>query len=121
MSSRAFEIPRPPGGPKATLVIALGALGIAGGSLMAFGGGDSPVRVSYASVRQGDVIATVGAAGNVQSAKIREVGFGTSGTVTKVSVKAGQVVKAGKVLALLDATQAQEQVNAAVASLAAAN
>ncbi|MCW2883913.1 MAG: Membrane-fusion protein-like protein [Streptosporangiaceae bacterium] len=119
MNSRAFPIRRPPGGPR-TALVALGALVIVGGSLMAVGG-DVPARISYVSVRQGNVTATVSAAGNVQSAKIREVGFGTSGTVTKVGVMTGQMVKAGRILARLDATQAQEQVNAAVAALAAAN
>jgi multidrug efflux pump subunit AcrA (membrane-fusion protein) len=120
MSPRAFKISRVPRGHRTALVV-LGALVIVGGSLVAVGGDDSPAPVTYATVRQGDVIATVGAAGNVQSGNIREVGFGTSGTVTKVGVKTGQLVKAGQVLARLDATQAQEQVNAAVAALAAAN
>jgi HlyD family secretion protein len=103
------------------VLASVGVAVLVGGGVLAVSGSSSPVRIAYTSVKQGDVTATVGAAGSVQSGMIREVAFGTSGTVTKVKVKVGQKVTSGQVLATLDSTQATEQVTAAAASLAAAN
>jgi HlyD family secretion protein len=103
------------------VLASVGVAVLVGGGVLAASGNGSPVRVAYTSVKQGDVTATVGAAGTVQSGMIREVAFGTSGTVTKVKVKVGQKVTSGQVLATLDSTLATEQVTAAAASLAAAN
>jgi len=99
----------------------LAAVVVVAGTMLAVGGDASAVKLSYVSVQRGTVTAQVSAAGTVQSGSIRELSFGTSGTVTKVDVAQGQTVKAGQVLATLDSTQAAEQVNAAVAALAAAN
>jgi multidrug efflux pump subunit AcrA (membrane-fusion protein) len=103
------------------VLASVGVAVLVGGGVLAVSGNGSAVRVAYTSVKQGDVTATVGAAGTVQSGMIREVAFGTSGTVTKVKVKVGQKVTSGQVLATLDSTLATEQVTAAAASLAAAN
>jgi len=99
----------------------LGAVVVVGGSLMAVGGDESAARLGLVSVQRGDVTALAGAAGTVQSGRIRELSFGASGIVTKLNVKAGQTVQAGDVLARLDSTQAAADVDAAVAALAAAN
>lgn len=83
--------------------------------------GDAPASgATQAVVRRGNVTATVGAAGNVQSADTRDLVFGTAGTVSEVRVRAGDKVKAGQVLARLDATAAEDQVQVAQAALAAA-
>lgn len=96
-----------------------GAVVMLAGGLVALG--DSPASgAAYAMVRRGDVTATAGAAGTVQSADTRELVFGTSGTVTKVEVEPGSRVRAGQVLARLDDTAAKEQVQVAKAALAAA-
>jgi HlyD family secretion protein len=99
----------------------LGGVIVVGGSLLAAGGDASAVQTTFMSVGRGDVTALASAAGTVQSGRIRELGFGTSGIVTKLNVQAGQKVQAGKVIAQLDSTQATEDVSAAVAALAAAN
>ena len=84
--------------------------------------GDSPARgVAQATVRRGNVTATAGAAGTVQSADTRELVFGTSGTVTKIEVEPGDKVRAGAVLARLDDSDAKAQVDVAKAALAAAD
>lgn len=83
--------------------------------------GDAPASgATQTVVRRGNVTATVGAAGNVRSADTRDLVFGTSGTVREVRVRAGAKVKAGQVLARLDATAAEDQVTVARAALAAA-
>jgi HlyD family secretion protein len=84
--------------------------------------GDAPARaVTQATVLRGDVTATAGAAGTVQSADTRDLVFGTSGTVTKIEVAPGDKVRAGQVLARLDDTGAREQLDAAKAAVAAAD
>ena len=74
----------------------------------------------YATVQAGGVVATVSASGTVQSANTANADFGTSGTVTEIDVKVGDVVTKGQVLAKLDPTAAQDQLNTANANLASA-
>ncbi|WP_329242149.1 efflux RND transporter periplasmic adaptor subunit [Actinoallomurus sp. NBC_01490] len=84
--------------------------------------GDAPARaVTQATVLRGDVTATAGAAGTVQSADTRDLVFGTSGTVREIEVASGDKVRAGQVLARLDDTDAREQLEAAKAAVAAAD
>ena len=73
-----------------------------------------------ARVTRGNVTATVSASGSVASARERSLGFGTTGTVEKIYVKAGDRVRKGQVLARLDDTAARENLEAAKASLEAA-
>src|SRR5690606_24420119 len=73
-----------------------------------------------ARVTRGNVTATVSASGSVASARERSLDFGTTGTVEKIYVKAGDRVRKGQVLARLDDTAARENLEAAKASLEAA-
>jgi macrolide-specific efflux system membrane fusion protein len=72
------------------------------------------------SVQQGTVTSTVTASGSVQSASTATATFGTSGTVTEIKVKVGDTVKKGAVLATVDDTAAQRNLEAAKADLDAA-
>lgn len=72
------------------------------------------------SVQQGTVTSTVTASGSVQSASTATATFGTSGTVTEIKVKVGATVKKGAVLAIVDDTAAQRNLDSAKAELAAA-
>jgi HlyD family secretion protein len=72
------------------------------------------------TVRRGTVAVTQAASGTVQAAKSRGLSFGTSGTVTEVSVKAGDRVTAGEVLARIDDSDAKVAVSTAQADVAAA-
>ncbi|MEV0401717.1 efflux RND transporter periplasmic adaptor subunit [Actinoallomurus sp. NPDC050550] len=83
-------------------------------------GGRSGAASTYATVAEGGVTATAGAAGNVASADSRDLAFSTSGTVKKVYVKVGAKVKEGARLARIDQTKALEDVTAARAALTAA-
>ncbi|MCO5994380.1 efflux RND transporter periplasmic adaptor subunit [Actinoallomurus rhizosphaericola] len=104
--------------------MATGAIGVAvigAVTAVAVGtGGGSGAAPTYATVAEGAVTATAGAAGNVRSADSRDLAFSTSGTVTKVYVKVGAKVRAGARLARVDQTRALEDVAAARATLAAA-
>ncbi|MGZ4351900.1 MAG: HlyD family efflux transporter periplasmic adaptor subunit [Gaiellaceae bacterium] len=72
------------------------------------------------TVTRGVVLSTVSATGNLQSARQLSVGFETGGTVSSISVKAGQHVAAGQVLGRLDDGDARTAVAQAQASLATA-
>jgi macrolide-specific efflux system membrane fusion protein len=71
-------------------------------------------------VTQGDVTASVSASGNVQSASTATANFVTSGTVTQIAVKVGDVVTKGQVLAKVDTTLVQAQLDTARANRTAA-
>ncbi|WP_173056903.1 efflux RND transporter periplasmic adaptor subunit [Phytohabitans houttuyneae] len=71
-------------------------------------------------VAQGTVTATVSASGTVQSASTASASFDTSGTVTEIHVQVGDKVTKGQVLAKVDGTAAQRQLDAAEANLDAA-
>jgi macrolide-specific efflux system membrane fusion protein len=74
----------------------------------------------YATVQAGTVTATASASGTVQSANTANADFGTTGTVTEIDVHVGDTVTKGQVLAKLDPTAAQDQLNTANANLASA-
>lgn len=71
-------------------------------------------------VTTGTVTQTVSATGSVASADTANASFITAGTVTGIDVKVGDTVKAGQVLAKVDPTNAQAQLNTAEANLTAA-
>lgn len=77
-------------------------------------------RVELAAARRGTVVAAVSAAGSTVDGGARQLGFGGSGTVTKVYVKAGDKVDKGDVLARIGSAPARERYSAAKAQLAAA-
>ncbi|MEV0565791.1 HlyD family efflux transporter periplasmic adaptor subunit [Dactylosporangium sp. NPDC050588] len=76
-----------------------------------------PAKVSTTKVTRGSVSTTVSASGTVQAQQSRTLGFTSSGTLTELNVKPGDVVAAGMVLARIDATAAQESVDAAEQSV----
>ncbi|MDP4504365.1 efflux RND transporter periplasmic adaptor subunit [Nonomuraea turcica] len=92
-----------------------------GGAVLAYGqlgtglaAGETTVRTVTAS--RGSVVASVSASGAVASSKSRALSFGTSGTVEKIYVKAGDKVGKGDILARLDDDAAQESLAAAKAA-----
>ncbi|GIF63358.1 RND transporter [Asanoa ishikariensis] len=70
-----------------------------------------------ARVDRGDVVSAVATTGSLEPAQTRTLGFATAGTVTVVKVRPGDQVKAGQVLAEIDATGARERVDDARAKL----
>ncbi|MFI7124553.1 efflux RND transporter periplasmic adaptor subunit [Nonomuraea sp. NPDC050153] len=76
--------------------------------------GQTAVRTVTAS--RGSVVASVSASGAVESSRSRELSFGTTGTVEKVYVKAGDKVSKGDILARIDDDAAQESLSAAKAT-----
>ncbi len=72
------------------------------------------------AVQQGTVTKTVTADGTVESAGTASASFVTGGTITSISVKVGQKVTKGQVLAKVDPADAQRSLDAAEADLDAA-
>jgi macrolide-specific efflux system membrane fusion protein len=77
--------------------------------------GGRPVQVS-----RGSVVATVSASGSVQSGNTASADFATSGTISSISVKVGDAVTKGQVLATVDPTSANATLTTAKANLTAA-
>ena len=72
------------------------------------------------TVARGTVQSSVTASGNVSVARSAAANFSTSGTVTSVKVKVGDVVTAGQQLATLDSAAAEANLETAKANLAQA-
>lgn len=100
-------------------VLLVGGVGAACLSLES--GGDEPAASARTvTVARGDLVESVSASGSLESAKTSALSFGTSGTVEKIYVEVGDRVKKGAKLAVLDRTEALEELAAAKANLAAA-
>lgn len=69
------------------------------------------------TVKYGDVKETVNATGTVQLPNEYDLSFNGQGKVTEINVKVGDSVKAGQVLAKIDQTAAQQQINQAQINL----
>ncbi|MFG2819499.1 efflux RND transporter periplasmic adaptor subunit [Kitasatospora sp. NPDC048365] len=107
-------------------VLVNSALGVAllGGAAIAYTTLDSgtstaasATRTRTATVAKGTVLATVSGSGTLASPSDTAQDFTTGGKVTSVKVAVGDAVKKGQVLATVDTTTAQQQVNAAQSAL----
>jgi macrolide-specific efflux system membrane fusion protein len=107
------------------LVLGLLVLGAAGWSVLLVRGTGTTAASSSAvrtvTVAQGTVTATVTADGSLESASSASAAFATAGTVTAVSVKVGQKVTAGQLLARVDDAAAKRALALARANLEAAD
>jgi macrolide-specific efflux system membrane fusion protein len=95
----------------------LGVLLVAGGItaylLLTGGKAATATTLRTVAVAQGTVTATVSADGSVESATAMVADFATSGQVTEIKVKVGDVVASGQTLATVDAFDVQADLTAA--------
>ncbi|MEV4559535.1 biotin/lipoyl-binding protein [Kitasatospora sp. NPDC049285] len=107
-------------------VLVNSALGVAllGGAALAYTTLDSGTskaattsRVRTATVAKGTVLATVSGSGTLTSPSDAGQDFTTGGKVTAIKVAVGDTVTKGQVLATVDTTAAQQQVDAAQSAL----
>ncbi|MFB9491349.1 biotin/lipoyl-binding protein, partial [Nonomuraea dietziae] len=105
-----------------TGVLAVAAAALVGtGVLFALTDEPAPqVTVRLAAAQRGTVTAAVSATGNTSDGSSRDLSFGAQGRVTALSVKAGDRVRKGQVLARIDSAAAMEAYTAAKADVAAA-
>ena len=78
------------------------------------------VKYTTAKVERGEVLQTVSATGAVEAATKLDLRFVNSGKIEKINVKVGDHIEQGMVLAKLDTTQLESQLNRSNASLKAA-
>jgi macrolide-specific efflux system membrane fusion protein len=81
---------------------------------------NSTVSGRTVAVSRGSVVATVSASGSVQSGNTASADFATAGTISSISVKVGDAVTKGQVLATVDPTSSNAQLTTAQANLTAA-
>jgi RND family efflux transporter MFP subunit len=101
-----------------TLVVVVAA--VAGGwTWMARGDEPSAQRIT-ATVARGTYKTTVSATGTITPKRDEDLTFSSSGVVTRVAVSVGDKVRKGDVLATIDTTSLQAQLDAAEAQVTAA-
>src|SRR5262245_1070293 len=81
---------------------------------------NSTVSGRTVAVSRGSVVATVSASGSVQSGNTASADFATAGTISSISVKVGDTVAKGQVLATVDPTSSNAQLTTSQANLNAA-
>jgi multidrug efflux pump subunit AcrA (membrane-fusion protein) len=81
-------------------------------------GGPPAAAAGSTTVERGTVTTAISAAGTIQAAQTRGLGFSSAGTVTELNVRAGDLVTAGQVLARIDPADAQAAVDSASARVA---
>lgn len=99
----------------AALVVVLGGAGTAWAMTRSYG-----PKYRLATVERASVSQTVTSTGTISSANQAEMSFPVSGTVASVLVSTGQKVSAGELLARLDSTSLEQQVESRKAAVAQA-
>ena len=83
---------------------AAGVVLLAGGGVAYAQGQDASGSYRTATITVGDVDETLALSGTITASSRQDLSFGASGTVSKVVVEAGDVIRSGTVLATLDPT-----------------
>jgi HlyD family secretion protein len=103
---------------KALLIpVVLGVIGGAGFAYYKYEQKPAPPTVNTAPVTRGDVVDTVGATGTLQAVTTVQVGTQVSGTIQNLYADFNSLVKKGQVLARLDPSLFQTQIEQARANL----
>ena len=77
----------------------------------------APTQLTFDAVSRGDVVATVEATGTLQPLDTVQVGTQVSGTIVTIGTDFNQLVKRGQILATLDSSIYQSQIDQAQASV----
>jgi HlyD family secretion protein len=99
-----------------TIVIVLIAIGAVGAAYYVRRGGPEPT-VTTLQISRGDVVDQVGATGTLQAVTTVQVGTQVSGTVDELYADFNSIIKKGQVIARLDPSILQTQVETAKANL----
>src|SRR4051812_37575576 len=99
-----------------TIVIVLIAIGAVGAAYYVRRGGPEPT-VTTLQISRGDVVDQVGATGTLQAVTTVQVGTQVSGTIDELYADFNSIVKKGQVIARLDPSILQTQVDTAKANL----
>jgi HlyD family secretion protein len=101
------------------LIVALVAVGISAGAYYMRRGGKEP-QITTAQVTRGDVVDTVGATGTLEAVTTVQVGTQVSGTVQELYADFNSIVRKGQVIARLDPSLIQTQIEQQEANVARA-
>lgn len=113
--------PRRRSGPMRLAIAAFVLLAVAVGGYLAFGGqGGQTIRYATTSATKGDITVEVSATGTLSPLTQVDISSELSGVVSAVHAGENQRVKQGDVLAELDTTRLEAQIEGAEASAAAA-
>jgi HlyD family secretion protein len=102
------------------LVVAVLVLGVIGGGgywYYRYSRKPAPPTVATATVTRGDIVETVGATGTLQAVTTVQVGTQVSGTIQSLNADFNSLVKKGQVIARLDPSLLQTQIEQARANL----
>lgn len=103
------------------LIVAVVVLALAGGVVwFANPFGSQAARPVTATSTTGTIVSSVSISGTVGSSTVKELSFGTSGTVNALNVGVGDKVTTGEILASVDAAAYNVQLETAQANLTAA-
>jgi HlyD family secretion protein len=101
-------------------LVAVGALVVVAGSAYGYyryTKKDPAPTITYAKITRGDIAETVGATGTVQAVTTVQVGTQVSGTILELNADFNSLVRKGQVLARLDPSLFQTQIEQARANL----
>src|SRR5436309_6464044 len=101
------------------VLLLIAAIGVGTGAYYIRRGG-SDITVNTAPVTRGEIIDTVGATGTLQAVTTVQVGSQVSGNISYLGADFNSIVKKGQVIARLDPSLFQAQVDQARANLAKA-
>jgi HlyD family secretion protein len=99
------------------ILIGVGVIGGAGFAYYSYEKKPVPPTVTTAAVTRGDIVDTVGATGTLQAVKTVQVGTQVSGTIQAMYADFNSLVKKDQVLARLDPSLFQTQIEQARANL----
>ena len=98
-------------------VVTLAVVGATAGAYYRYGRTVPPPVVTTAAVTRGDIIDAVGATGTLQAVTTVQVGSQVSGTIAELNADFNSLVRRGEILARLDPSLFQTQIEQARANL----
>ncbi|MFO7693881.1 MAG: efflux RND transporter periplasmic adaptor subunit [Vicinamibacterales bacterium] len=98
-------------------IIVLGAIAGSVGAYYKYRGPGEEVKISKLAVARGDVIESVGATGTLQAVKTVQVGSQVSGNIKALYADFNSIVKKGQIVAELDPSLLQTQIEQARANV----
>ncbi len=98
-------------------VLVVAAVGVSGGAYYAYRRQPKPPEITTGTITRGSVVDTVGATGTLEAVTTVQVGSQVSGTVMELNADFNSIVRRGQVIARLDPSLFQTQIDQAKANL----
>src|SRR3990172_199758 len=100
-----------------TSLIVVAAIGISAGAYYNYRRAGTPPEVTTATMTRGSVVDSVGATGSLEAVTTVQVGTQVSGTVKELYADFNSIVRRGQVIARLDPSLFETQIDQARANL----